>query len=505
MPMIYEMVRDIFTKPFNNYELARAHNVAEATVRRYRRLIHSRELTWETLKDLDTKSFYGVFNRPRKGRGVRHQPDLALIEAELTASGMDLQSWYHDHLDAHPDTTGFISYSHLAAKMKAFRGKRDLIMRQVHTPGEKVFVDYCGDLPHYVDRVTGQKVPVQLFVGVLGASSLLFATATATQRVPDFIAAHVRMFDFFGGRTDAVVPDNLASAVARPGPDLVVQRSYADLARHYDMLVLPARPRTPTDKPKAEAGVKLIQRAMKRLCYRKTFHSLAELNAAIAEVVNTINSRPMKGGAPSRRERFEKHERHRLLPLPATVYSFAEWKTVIKVPKDYHVLVDGHFYSVPHGLVGERVDVRLQDAQITVFHDRKIVADHPRQPSNGKSSSSLAHMPPEHRAQAERAPNMLQAWAKEAGPNVIRFVQENLDQARPIRGVQAVETIKKLAHEHGASQVNTALERAYRRGSVNVSDIRRQLSSLRKRQSEPAKSSFRNVAGAASFSGGSSC
>lgn len=502
---IYDVVRDVLTKPFNNYEIARAHGVSEATVRRYRRLAQERDLVWDQLKELNNSALDRAFNRPRKGRGVRHTMDLALIQSELEASGMDLQSWYHDHLEAHPDTVGFISYSHLAAKMKTFRGKQDLIMRQVHTPGEKVFVDYCGDLPHYVDRANGKRVQVQLFVGVLGASSLLFATATATQRVPDFIAAHVRMFEYFGGRTDAVVPDNLASAVARPGPDLVVQRSYADLARHYDMLVLPARPRTPTDKPKAEAGVKLIQRAMKRLCYRKTFHSLAELNAAIAEVVNTINSRPMKGGAPSRRERFEKHERHRLLPLPATVYSFAEWKTVIKVPKDYHVLVDGHFYSVPHGLVGERVDVRLQDAQITVFHDRKIVADHPRQPSNGKSSSSLAHMPPEHRAQAERAPNMLQAWAKEAGPNVIRFVQENLDQARPIRGVQAVETIKKLAHEHGASQVNTALERAYRRGSVNVSDIRRQLSSLRKRQSEPAKSSFRNVAGAASFSGGSSC
>lgn len=502
---IYDVVRDVLTKPFNNYEIARAHGVSEATVRRYRRLAQERDLVWDQLKELNNTALDRAFNQPRKGRGVRHTMDLALIQSELEASGMDLQTWYQDHLEAHPDTTGFISYSHLAAKMKVFRGKHDLIMRQIHTPGEKTYVDYCGDLPYYVDRNSGQKIQVQLFVGVLGASSLLFATATATQRVPDFIAAHVRMFDFFGGRTDAVVPDNLASAVARPGPDLVVQRSYADLARHYDMLVLPARPRTPTDKPKAEAGVKLIQRAMKRLCYRKTFHSLAELNAAIAEVVDQINDRPMKGGAPSRRERFEKHERHRLLPLPDAPYAFAEWKTIVRVPRDYHVLVDGHFYSVPHGLVGERVDVRLQDDRITAFHDRKVVADHLRQPSDSKSTSALAHMPPEHRAQAERAPDALKSWAEDAGPNVIRFVQENLDQARPIRGVQAVETIKKLAHEHGASQVNTALERAYRRGAVNVSDIRRQLSSLRKRQSEPAKSSFRNVAGAASFSGGSSC
>lgn len=502
---IHDVVRDVLTKPFNNYEIARAHGVSEATVRRYRRLAQERDLVWDQLKELNNTALDRAFNRPRKGRGVRHTIDLALIQSELEASGMDLQSWYHDHLEAHPDTVGFISYSHLAAKMKTFRGKQDLIMRQVHTPGEKTFVDYCGDLPHYVDRTNGQRVQVQLFVGVLGASSLLFATATATQRVPDFIAAHVAMFGYFGGRTDAVVPDNLASAVARPGPDLVVQRSYADLARHYDMLVLPARPRTPTDKPKAEAGVKLIQRAMKRLCYRKIFHSLAELNAAIAEVVDQINDRPMKGGAPSRRERFEKHERHRLLPLPDAPYAFAEWKTIVRVPRDYHVLIDGHFYSVPHGLVGERVDVRLQDDRITVFHDRKVVADHLRQPTDSKSTSALAHMPPEHRAQAERAPDALKSWAKDAGPNVIRFVQENLDQARPIRGVQAVETIKKLAHEHGASQVNTALERAYRRGAVNVSDIRRQLSSLRKRQSEPAKSSFRNVAGAASFSGGSSC
>lgn len=472
---LHHLVRSICTTHFNNCELARAFSVSETTVRRLRRLIHTRNLEWDQLASLNDDALYKVFNKPRLGRGVRHTPDLPMIQAELSASGMDLQGWFADHVENLPPGVKFISYSHLAAKLKAYRGKLDLVMRQVHTPGEKVFVDYCGDLPYYISATTGQRVQVQVFVGVLGGSSLLFATATHTQKVPDFIAAHVHMFAYFGGRTDAIVPDNLASAVSHVGPDRRIQRSYDDFARQYDVLVLPARPRTPTDKPKAEAGVKVFQRAMVRLCYRRKFSSLAELNEAIADLVEAINNRKMKGNTPSRRERFEQYERYRLLPLPAEGYTFAEWKTVDKVPKDYHVLVDGHLYSVPHTLVGERVDVRLQATTVAIFKDRTEVARHDRLFIEGKAGTQLAHMPDDHRAQAERAPDMLKEWAQDAGPNITRFVRDHLEQSRPIRGVKAVEDLRKLARDHGSVQVDQVLGRAFERGPVNVTAVRRLL------------------------------
>jgi transposase len=470
---IYDAVRGIFTSSFNNCQLAVACGVSEATVRRYRRIIREKDLTWTDLVDLDDRSFYLAFNRPKRGRVARAAPDLAAIDTELSASGMTLQHWYEDHVAALDEPAGFISYTHLAALLKRHRGKNYRSMRQVHTPGEKVSVDYCGDRPHYIDPVTRERIKVEVFVGALNASSLIFATATATQRVPDFLDAHVQMFDYFGGRTDAVVPDNLASAVSHPGSNPVIQRSYADFAAHYDLMILPARPRRPKDKPKAEASVKLVQRMLKVEAYRRPFGSLEDINLALVAVVERINNRPMKNNQPSRRERFETYESHRLLPLPEQPYAFAEWVTIGKVPSDYHVPVLLNYYSVPHHLVGERVEVRLRQREVTIFKDRKVVATHARLEGTGQSTSKTEHMPDGHRAQAERAPDMLREWAQDAGPNILKFVREKLDQGRTIRGVPAVEAVRSLAHKHGAAEVDAAIGLAYQRGKVDPTSIRR--------------------------------
>lgn len=498
---IYDAVRGIFSTSFNNCQLASACGVSEATVRRYRRIIQERGLTWSTLADLDDRSFYLAFNRPKRGRVATLNPDLAAIDAELSASGMTLQHWYEDHVASLADPSGFPSYSHLAALLKRQRGKAYRSMRQTHAPGEKVSVDYCGDRPHYLDPITGEQVKVEVFVGALNASSLIFATATATQRVPDFLEAHVRMFDYFGGRTDAVVPDNLASAVSHPGSTPVIQRSYADFAAHYDVMVMPARPRRPKDKPKAEASVKLVQRMLKVAGYRRPFNSLADINQALAAVVERINNRPMKNNQPSRRQRFETYERHRLLPLPDQPYAFAEWVTIGKVPADYHVPVQLNFYSVPHHLVGERVDVRLRQDEVAVFKDRKVVATHVRLAGSAQSSSKTEHMPEGHRAQAERAPDMLREWAEDAGPNILRFVREKLDQGRTIRGVPAVEAVRTLAHKHGVAEVDAAIGLAYQRGKVDPTSIRRVVAAKAERLAPKRTLTTRNSRAA----GGASC
>lgn len=500
---IYEAVRGILTTRFNNCQIAAACGVSEATVRRYRRIAREKELAWQDLAALDDRAFNLAFNRPKRGRVARATPDLAAIDAELDASGMTLQHWYEDHVAGLDQPSAFISYSHLAALLKRQRGKLYRSMRQVHTPGEKVSVDYCGDRPHYVDMATGEVVKVEIFVGALNASSLIFATATATQRVPDFLEAHARMFAYFGGRTDAVVPDNLASAVSHPGSNPVIQRSYADFAAHYDVLIMPARPRRPKDKPKAEASVKLVQRMLRVAAYRRPFTSLAHINEVLAEVVERINRRPMKNNQLSRRDRFESYERKRLLPLPELPYEFAEWQTVSKVPTDYHVPVLLNFYSVPHHLVGERVDIRLRQDEVAIFKDRKLVATHQRLEGTGKTSSHTAHMPENHRAQAERAPDLLREWAEEAGPNILRFVREKLDQGRTIRGLPAVEAVRTLAHKHGAAEVDAAVGVAYARGKVDPTSIRRLVAATAEKVAAPKRAlTTRNRRLAA---GGASC
>jgi len=181
-------------------------------------------------------------------------------------------------------------------------------MRQVHKAGDKAFVDYSGKRPHIIDRHSGELIEVELFVGVLGASHLVYAEATATQQVADWVQSHVRMLDFFGGVPRAFVPDQLRSAVRSPDRyEPLAQRSYAEMARHYQSAIVPARPGKPRDKAKVESAVLIVQRWILARLRHETFFSLGALNQRIAELLEELNARPMKKlGGISRRQLFER-------------------------------------------------------------------------------------------------------------------------------------------------------------------------------------------------------
>jgi transposase len=177
-------------------------------------------------------------------------------------------------------------------------------MRQHHVAGERVFVDYAGDTVEVIDGATGEVRTVQIFVGVLGASNYTYVEATWTQSLPDWIGAHVRMFKFFGGVPEQIVSDNLKAGVTKAfghsfGPVAVmpslheprINRTYAEMAAHYGTAVLPARPYKPRDKAKAEVGVLLVERWIIARLRKRRFFSLAELNAAIRDLLPGLTAR----------------------------------------------------------------------------------------------------------------------------------------------------------------------------------------------------------------------
>jgi len=218
-------------------------------------------------------------------------------------------------------------------------------MRQDHPAGDKVFVDYSGKKIMIVDRATGVVREAEIFVAVLGASNYTYAEATWTQKLADWIEAHVRMFRFFGGVPRLVVPDNLKSGVHRASfYDPEINRSYGMMASHYGVGILPARPRKPRDKAKVEAGVRFAQTYILGRLRRQTFFSLAEANAAIAAALERINAHVMRRIGVSRRQLFETVEMPVLAPLPDADYQFAEW-LLARVSLDYHVEVDGFLLS----------------------------------------------------------------------------------------------------------------------------------------------------------------
>jgi transposase len=281
-----------------------------------------------------------------------------------------------------------------------------------------------------VDPDTGVVREAEIFVAVLGASSLTYALATWSQALPDWIEAHVRLFRFLGGVPRLIVPDNLKSGVHKASfYDPEINRSYGMMAAHYGVGVLPARPRKPRDKAKVEAGVRFAQTYILGRLRRQTFFSLAEANAAIAAAVERINAHVMRRLGVSRRELFESLERPALRPLPSDDYEYAEWR-LARVNLDYHVEAAGFLYSVPHALIRQQVDVRLTSRAVEIFHRGRRVAAHERRHGGRRHGTDPEHMPSSHRRYAEWTPERFRRWARAIGPNTEGLVIAVLS-ARP--------------------------------------------------------------------------
>jgi transposase len=337
-----------------------------------------------------------------------------------------------------------------------------------------VFIDYCGPTVPITDpAATGERHAAQVFVAGLGASNDTYADATWTQGQADWLGAHTRALTFFGGVPAVLVPDNLAAAVRRANryaPEL--NPSYAELARHYGTAVLPARPSKPRDKAKAETGVQLVERWILARLRHRTFFSLAELNAAIAELLADLNDRPFAKRHGSRRQLFEDLDYPALQALPQPSYTYGEWKRV-KVGIDYHVQIERHGYSVPQRLVGERLDARISAQTVELFHQGNRVACHPRSHRPGDFTTESAHMPEAHRRHNAWQPGDFRDWAAGIGASLAEVVDRQLtDRPHPEHGYRACPWLRELARRFGPERLEAGCAYALSLGTTDYPRIR---------------------------------
>lgn len=390
---------------------------------------------------------------------LRPMPDWPAVHTELRRhKGVTLQLLWLEYRERHPEGFG---YSWFCQTYRAWRGRLDLVMRGEHRAGEELFVDFAGQTLPIVDPETGEVWQAELFVAVLGASSYTYAEAVASQALPHWIGAHVHVFEALGGCTGIIVPDNLKAGVTRPHryePGL--NRTYEEMAAHYGCAVIPARAGKPRDKAKAESGVLQAERWILAALRHRTFFSLAEANAAIAERVAWLNERPFRKLPGSRQTMFEELDRPALRPLPARPYEYAEWRTA-KVNIDYHVEVERHWYSVPHQLVGQRLDIRASARVVEVLHRGRRVASHPRSRQQGRFTTLPAHMPEAHRRHAAWTPGRIVAWAERTGPATGTLVTEIMaSRPHPEQGFRSCLGIMRLARRFGDDRLEAAAARA---------------------------------------------
>jgi transposase len=388
----------------------------------------------------------------------RPLPNWAEVHRELKRPGVTLELLWQEYREQYPD--GY-SYSRFCDLFREWEKRVSPTMRQTHIAGEKMFVDYAGTKVQVIDGITGEVLAAELFVAVLGASSLTYAEATWTQSLPDWIGAHKRALRYFGGVTAMIVSDNLKSGITKAcfyEPN--VNRTYQEMADHYDTAVVPARPKKPRDKAKVEAGVQVATRWVIAKLRKRTFFTIAGLNAAIRDCVEQINNRVTRHLGASRRSLFEEIERSALKKLPDTEYVFAEWKQC-RAGIDYHVEIDKHYYSVPYTLMRQELWASYTASTVEVFHRGKRVAAHRRGPPNRGHTTLPEHMPSSHRRYADWTLERIKREAGEIGPNASALVEIILREKRhPEQGFRSCRGIVNLVGRFPRERVEAACERA---------------------------------------------
>ena len=383
-------------------EIGRALNLSHGAVSKYRCAVRTAGLRWEQAQSLDDTELERRIWQARAERPTRKVvlPDCAWIHTELKRHKHVTLQLLWDEYQATHGAAG-LRYSSFCERYRHWMRRLQRSMRQRHYAGEKLFVDYAGRTVPIHGATCEEAYRASIFVGALGASGYAYAEATRTATLPDWLGSHVRMLTFYGAAPTILVPDNPRVGVTKADryePEL--QRSYEEMAAHFAMAVIPARPFRPKDKPKAELTVLLVCRWVLARLRHQRFFSLEELNAAIRPLLTELNERPFQKLPGSRRSVFDALDRPAMRPLPATPYVYAEWKRV-RAAFDYHVDVDTHYYSVPHALVGQELWARFSAATIEVFHRSVRVASHVRSYQRGVHTTIAEHMPRSHRAHAE--------------------------------------------------------------------------------------------------------
>lgn len=433
------------------------------------------ELSYESALKLKHDELEALLYPVAKRAGVLAEPDVKWIHRELRRVGVTLELLHQEYRAAHGAQT--LGYSAFCRRYQRWRAKRGPVLRHHYVGGEVLFVDFSGKRPSVRDRLTGEVRPVELFVAVMGASNFTYVEAVATQRVADWIGAHTRALSYLGGVPRTIVPDQLRSAVSQPDRyEPALQRTYEDLGRHYGTALIPARPRKPRDKAKVEGGVLVAQRWILARMRDEVFFSIEALNARIRELLEDLNTRPMKSlGGVSRRELFDRVDRSALMPLPTDRFEPAEWLKA-RVHEDYHVDVLRHWYSVPFELTGQQIEVRLTAPMVEVYWHGSRVASHRRDDTPYRSTTDPRHRPANHQAVFEVTRDRLMEWAREVGEATTELMQRLLDPAHNFAGTTRRRSgygVRTLEKKYERARIEVACRRVLGFERVSYKSVER--------------------------------
>ena len=471
MRKIREVFRLKFDCDISNRQIAKSCNIARSTVAEYLFRFQQAALSWPLPQDIDDNQLEQLLypQLPTIPADQRPLPDWSYIHQQLRHKSVTLMLLWQEHKELHPKGHQYSQFCHL---YRQWAKLIDPVMRQEHRAGEKLFVDYAGQTIEVYDLHANQMREAQIFVAALGASNYTFAEATWTQSLPDWIGSHSRAFSFLGGVTQIVVPDNLKSAVSKACfYEPTINPTYLDMANYYDTVVIPARVRKAKDKAKVEVAVQVVERWILARLRNRQFFSLRQLNETIVELLVDLNNRAFQKLPGCRKQLFESLDKPALKPLPLQPYPYAEWK-IAGVNIDYHIEVDHHYYSVPHPLIGKKIDVRITQATIECFYKSKSVASHIRSYLKGRHTTVKEHMPKSHQQWAKWSPQRFINWAAKIGPHTAQLIELILNSRKhPQQGFRSCLGILRLTKSYDDQRLEAACQRAVTIGSTSYKSV----------------------------------
>lgn len=458
MRKIREIIRLHFENKLSGNAIAQSCNVSRSVVQECIRKAQRQNLSWPLPDDLDDVRLEQLLYPGNSVPGSRTAVDWEYIHREKRRPSVTLELLWQEYYEQAEKP---YSYPQFCRLYLAWRKKLNLVMRQEHRAGEKLFVDWAGDTVRVRNQETGEVKDAQIFVAVWGASNYCYAEACWSQELNNWIGAHIRAFEFYGGVPEILVPDNTKSGVIKADrfdPELNVH--YHQMARHYGTAIVPARPYKAKDKAKVEKGVQVVQTWILASLRNRDFFTLEELNAAIANLLDSLNNRPFKKLKGSRASWFNNIDRPAMKPLPSSRYEDEEWRKS-KVHPDYHIEVHGHYYSVPYHLIGEVLDIRITPTTIECLFKNNRVASHKRDSRQSKHTTLREHMPKAHQKYLDWTPERFISWASKVGPATCELVKLALDSGdHPQQGFRRCFGILSLEKDFGAQRLESACIRA---------------------------------------------
>lgn len=464
MEKIREIIRLKELGHLSERAISRALKISRPVVKQYLIETEKSGLDYAAIKEMPDSALLEILSGNTPGRSDRYQTLSSQFEyycKELKRTGVTLQLLWEEYRQQHPD--GY-QYSQFCYHFQNWRSSDELSMHIEHKAGDKMFADFTGKHLSYIDVITGEIKFAHIFVTVLCASQLTYVEATASQNTQDWIKANQNAFQYFGGVTNAIIPDCLKAAVTKADKyEPTINPEYLDFARHYQTTILPARPGHPKDKALVEGAVRIVYAWIFARLRNCVFHSLEELNTAIRQELDRYNNKPMQKIKLSRRQLFDEIEKSVLKPLPQELYVIRRFKS-LKAQFNYHVYLkeDDHYYSVPFRYRGKQITVILSDRVIELFYQNRRIAFHKRvADAKNRYSTIKEHMPSSHSYISEWNPQRFINWAESIGEYVQVVIQHILTrQQHPEQAYKVCMGILQLEKRYCKDRVNKACQRA---------------------------------------------